>query len=1032
MACPPSIRLYRFCGHRRGVSPLDAVWTSNRCFSDRAVRTKSYIFLGICATRTTEECPCIANTESVAAKDDRRHGKATMGKTLIAVMGILLTSCAMASPTTDTDIPRAEHPRPDFQRAQWLNLNGTWQFRFDPKDVGLKQQWWTNANAQGTDWKKQIVVPFGWESELSKVHQTEVSHIGWYRREADLPAEWKGKTLWLHIGAADWEARVWVNGSEVGTHRGGYTPLEFDITGAAKAGSQATIVVRVYDPQDPELPGGLQHQGHTSTSGIWQTVWIEPRAEVHLASVRLTPRKSGNAWLLGVEATIHGPDGNAVFRIKPQDATVPTRSVGLVLKNGTARAAFDLEIEQPQLWSPDDPHLYKLELQVESAAGGLDVVDSYFGLRTIGRGRYGQQDHESILLNGRPLFLRGVLSQAFNPRGIYTAPSDEFLQRDVELAKSMGFNCIRLHVKPAEPRFLYWADRLGMLIIEDMPSTAKHSPRARAQWRSTMREVIARDYNHPSIIAWCLFNQSWGIGNGEPTSLADSPQQQAWVEQQWKHVKEVLDPFRLVIDNSSGPGDHVISDLNTWHVTENHHAKSRARISMVVRQTYPGSTFNYVPGKQQDTAPLLNTQFGPSEGRGADLDVSWPLRTLITQMRRHEKNQGYVYRMLSDVEGEHTGVLNYDRSEKQFGYKAFFPKMTLADLQGDDFVGFDSPPVIEAVPGSEVTLPIFISHFSTRRESPKLRWWLAGMDNLGRKVKTAPQIVSANWHPYRTTFQRVLRIDIPKNRRFVGAICLELLDFRGVRIAANYVNVLARDAHESTENKTRLPSPRVQVIDSRTVALRFKPGDYSRFTSKNGPREGQRSDKVFAYGPCRIEYRLHIPQFVIDAVPDRIQVLTEVGTKAKDERLDWPTGHIPVAAHYPQTQDSKHSGTLNILLAGKPLWQFRLPDDPADSRGVLSHHGRYHLGSYGYLIKKEVNLVKHPTIPTRLRVEPVMSITFEVPAGPQAAGLSIYGERLGRFPIDPTLIIHTAENLTKRVGWTSYRPVAVQRQNGAD
>ena len=952
-----------------------------------------------------------------------------MGRTLIVIMGILLTSCAAAAPAQEASVPRAEHPRPDFQRAQWLNLNGTWQFRFDPKNVGLKERWFGDTDR----WEKQIVVPFAWESELSKVHQTKGQYIGWYRRDAKLPAEWKNKTLWLRVGAADWEARVWVNGTEVGMHRGGYTPFEFDITDAVKPGSTATIVVPVYDPQHPELPGGLQHAGHTSTSGIWQTVWIEPREKVHLASARLTPRKSGNSWLLVVEAKVRGPDGKALLRFKPQDSTVPSRSVPLVLKNGTAHTKFNVEIERPKLWSPDNPHLYQLEFQVESAAGGLDSVEGYFGLRTIGRGRYAGSKHETVLLNGRPVYLRGVLSQAFNPRGIYTAPSDDFLRRDVELAKSMGFNCIRLHLKPADPRFLYWADRLGMLVIEDMPSTAKHSQQSQGQWESTMREVIARDYNHPSIMAWCLFDQSSDVGTSGQAPLADRPRRQAWVERQWNHVKKTLDPFRLVIDYAVARGDHVRSDLNTWHSIGEDYAKSGARLATVMRQSYPGSTFNYVPGKKQDSAPLLNTQFGPREGRGADLDVSWSLRTLITQMRRHEKNQGYVYRMLNDVEWEHSGVLNYDRSEKQFGYNAFFPSMTLSDLQGDDFIGFDSPPAIEAVPGSELTLPIFVSHYSTRREQPKLRWWITGVDNLGQQVQTTPRVAKATWRPYRTTFQRVLRIEIPKNRRFVGAICLELLDFKGDRIAANYVNILVRNAHKSTRSKTIPPSPRVQVIDARTVALRFKPSDYSSFTSKAPQHEAQqRSDKLFAYGPCRIEYKLRIPKFVIDAVPARIELVTEVATKAKDQRLDWPTGGVPVTAHYPQTQATKHAGTLNIFLVGTRLWKFRLPDDPADSRGVLSHHGRFHPGSYGYLIKKEVDLVKHPTIPTRLRVEPVMSIVFEVPEGPQAAGLSIYGERLGRFPIDPTLIIHTAEDVAQRVGWTSHRPVAVERQRAAN
>ena len=244
----------------------------------------------------------------------------------VAVL-LSLASCSRARPAP----PRPEHPRPDFERTQWLNLNGQWEFRFDSKDLGLDQNW-QNPN---TPFDREITVPFCWESKLSGVHDLSGHQIGWYRRKITVPAEWSSRRVWLRFEAVDWEARVWVNGQEVGRHEGGYTPFAFDITDQVKPGESATIVVRAYDPTDRELPTGKQIVfWYTFTSGIWQTVWLEARPETYLDSLKLVPRHGPDGWSLAVEAAVAGSDGAAHVRVASPDETVSPAEGDVELRDG--------------------------------------------------------------------------------------------------------------------------------------------------------------------------------------------------------------------------------------------------------------------------------------------------------------------------------------------------------------------------------------------------------------------------------------------------------------------------------------------------------------------------------------------------------------------------------------------------------------------------------------------------------------------------------------------------------------------------
>ncbi len=944
-----------------------------------------------------------------------------------ASIGVLPLSVALAD-----DVPRPEHPRPDFRRDTWKNLNGVWAFRFDADDRGVHDQWW-QPDAAG--FGREINVPFCWESELSGVRDTSGQKIGWYRRTVTVPndADWKGKRVWLRFGAVDWRADVWVNGKMArsaitndGSHEGGYTPFEFDITELAAPGSDATIVVRAFDPTDPSLPTGKQVGWYTTSSGIWQTVWLEARPKHQLLQFNITPVRDGTSWRANFTA-VGTAGAKSRLNVTSSDPAVRPKIQFVMLDGTIMTVTGQIDVTSPRLWSPDSPHLYDLKFEWTDPGEPSDVVHTYFGLRTIARGKFGDLPHEVVLLNGQPIYLRGALDQSYNPKGIYTAPSDEFLRKDIELAKSLGLNFLRIHIKSEEPRRLYWADKLGMLIMQDMPNTWRQNERARKAWEQTALETITRDRNHPSIFSWVDFNETWGLGHPEP--YKSDKDTQSWVKSMVAMTRE-LDPTRLVEDNSPCYYDHVsVTDLNSWHFYIDDYDSARRHIEDVVARSTPGSPFNHCPGEAMNSAPLINSEYGSVSAGGGDRDVSWGFRYLTTQLRRHEKIQGYIYTELSDIEWEHNGFVNYDRSPKEFGYDAFVPGMTVADLQGADFVGFDAPPAITATVGELVTVPVFVSHFSDRATPPKLRVHLTGTDELGERIELPPTVADVKWQPFRVTVQQPVRVTLPKSRPMSGAISLELVDDAGQRLAANYVNVVSRRAAASGAAS----SPRVEVLGPRRVAVRFRPDDFATY-SGDEPDEASLGGrgKAYFHGAGSLEYRLRLPDFVWDAGPKDMELVAEVAAKAKDEKLDWPSRRS--SQDNPQTDVRKHASRVSIRFAGRQAGTLLVADDPADGRGVLSHLARFHHGSYGYLQRVRIESplgLDEPRHETQQK-RPAILLQFTVAVAPDDAatrpgGFTLFGETTGQFVTDPTIIISTHRDLKMPEAWTSDESVAIDQ-----
>ncbi|MDQ1257595.1 MAG: hypothetical protein QG656_2201, partial [Candidatus Hydrogenedentes bacterium] len=396
---------------------------------------------------------------------------------------------------TKQRVPRPEHPRPDFLRSEWMNLNGPWQFEIDQSDSGEARGLHTGKKLSG-----MIVVPFCPESALSGVGHLDFMRAVWYRKEVSLPSSWRGRRVLLHFGAVDFEATVWVNGVRIGRHRGGYVQFSFDVTDALRPGKNEIVLRAVDDTRSPLQPVGKQSGLYAShgchyrrTTGVWQTVWLEAVGETYIERIRLKPDLDSGKLL--VEAEVRGPLAALEVTVRAGRKVVAQSSVPAKWRNTVAV----LDVPEVRAWSPADPFLYDVELRVVSSDVETDRVESYCGFRKI------RIEGNRFLLNDRVIFQRLVLDQGFYPDGIYTAKTDAALKKDIEMSMAMGFDGARLHEKVFEPRFLYWADKLGYLCWGEYPNWGMdhNCPEAWGNLISEWIEAVQRDCNHPSIVGWC-------------------------------------------------------------------------------------------------------------------------------------------------------------------------------------------------------------------------------------------------------------------------------------------------------------------------------------------------------------------------------------------------------------------------------------------------------------------------------------------------------------------------------------------------
>lgn len=565
-------------------------------------------------------------------------------------------------------LPRAEYPRPQFVRQDWINLNGQWQFDYDDENIGLTEKWFETGNLT-----KQITVPFSYTSELSGINEQDFHDLVWYKRKFDIPTEWEEKRLLLHFGAVDYRASVWVNGKFVTFHEGGHVPFHVEISNVAHVGENE-VVVRVEDPtKDLDQPRGKQYwkeksEGifYTRTTGIWQTVWLEAVAKTYIEKVKMTPDIDKDE--ITIDYFVNATALKQVLEVEISfDGELVTTDLIRLTNNKGTRSIYlnDFHVhDEGRLWSPEHPNLYDIVFRLKEDDNVLDEVTSYFGMRKI------SVENGIVMLNNRPYYMKLILDQGYFPTGLLTPPSDDDIRKDVELTKEMGFNGARKHQKIEDPRYLYWTDKLGLLVWGEMANSYMYTADAVRRITDEWQKAIERDYNSPSIVAWVPINESWGV----PKLLGDKRQQDHTLGMYY--LTKSLDPTRLVISNDGW--EHTKSDLCTIHDYESNKAVLKDRYSSVenIISSTPGHRLIYVPGFEYDGVPIQVTEFGgiaykKSEwegwgysGASDDEDFEKRYYDVVSALLESPLVQGFCYTQLTDVEQEINGLLTYDREPK--------------------------------------------------------------------------------------------------------------------------------------------------------------------------------------------------------------------------------------------------------------------------------------------------------------------------------------------------------------------------------
>ena len=586
-----------------------------------------------------------------------------MKSRLLIVVAALLFSTAIGAQ------PRAEYPRPQFERADWVNLNGEWSFALDLSDSGRDRDFY---NSKG--FEQRITVPFAPESKLSGIGYTDFINSVWYQRMIQIPSAWQGKRVKLNFGAVYYESEVYIDGRFVGRHYGGSDSFAFDITDFVGDGKEHSIVVHAEsDLRSGTQPGGKQSTNYysygcsyTRTTGIWQTVWMEAVDDMALERVQVVT-DIDNEQIVVIPTYYNVAGGNTL--------SVEVRDGGKVVAHAESAAVQGVPVvvalKKAKLWSPESPFLYDVVYEVKNAEGEtLDRVDAYVGMRKV------HIDGNKIYLNNKPYYQRLVLDQGFYPDGIWTAPSDEALKHDIEMSKAAGFNGARLHQKVFEERFHYWADKLGYIVWGEMASWDKdfNSVAAARNFLSEWGNIVVRDRNHPALIVWTPFNEEFGVPSNEAGRFLTDVYNET----------RRLDPTRPV--NTVSGGIYVISDFCTAHCYEQDGARLHSMLfdgekfyqpqgpnegfERAIRKLYYDGSLPYLLDefggiKCAETQPEGGNSWGYGDAAPTREDFYTRLEALVKAIVDHsDKICGFCYTQLTDVEQEQNGVYYYDRGEK--------------------------------------------------------------------------------------------------------------------------------------------------------------------------------------------------------------------------------------------------------------------------------------------------------------------------------------------------------------------------------
>ncbi len=656
-------------------------------------------------------------------------------QTFAVLMAVMLTGAFHARAET----PRSEHPRPDLLRENWMTLNGEWQFEIDTAADGESR-----GLTYGKDLNSKIIVPFCPESKLSGIGlgNTEKLKNVWYRRLFEVPPVMQGKRLRLHFGAVDYKAWVFVNGRLAGTHIGASAAFDFDITPLLKAGSNE-LVVRVLDDQWSGLqPRGKQCNNesngcfYTRTTGIWQPVWLESVGSSFVETISVVTDPE-NARVV-IEAKINGRDKDLTLKA---EAFANGRLVGSDQAKGPWQNQLVLDLQEKKLWEPGAPFLYDLKFTLYSGTEKIDELQSYFGLRDI------VIDGRKILINGKPVFQRLILDQGFYPEGLWTAPSDEALKNDIEMSMACGYNGARLHQKVFEPRFLYWADKLGYMVWGEYPNAGYgNQPQGFSGVVNEWTELLLRDRNHPSVVGWCAFNENF--------EASGELQRMIW------NITKAIDPTRPALEASGWTHTLPHPEVRDAHDYSGDAPAMRKKwldyFTAPAAGPFPPSRYYDASTSSADRGvPFMVSEIGGigwateggwSYGKGPKTldEVYTRYQGTIDALLDNPNLFGFCYTQLTDIEQEKNGLYYYDRKPKFDVKKLHAITARRAAYERDDVPAAGPPPEIKIL---DAKWKILVGALQDGKLSTPYRyvtdkpaddWFNEGFDDKAWKTGLAP------------------------------------------------------------------------------------------------------------------------------------------------------------------------------------------------------------------------------------------------------------------------------------------------------
>lgn len=909
---------------------------------------------------------------------------------------ILCAMLLLISGINAQNIPLPEHPRPDFERPEWINLNGHWNFTFN-KDLAED----AIRKNDISQFDRKILVPFSWGSPLSEVGND--GDQGWYGRSVSIPETWKGKRIYLIIGASEWDTRAWMDGNLLGDHQGGYTPFEFELTSYVQFGQPQNIMIAADDtPSDQRLYG---KQGYGDARGVWQTVYLEARGDNFIDYVHFTPDIDRS--VVKVELALNKlPDNKTSFDIRFKNGEqihyIYTPK-GKALKS--LKQIFEIKLENQRLWDLDNPYLYELEVRLNHEKEEVDQVNTYFGQRKISTILLPGTDYPYVALNNKPVYLQTCLDQSYHPEGYYTFPSDKFMRDEILLSKQLGLNGNRIHIKVEIPRKLYWADKLGLLIMADVPNWwGEANELGKKDWEHCMRNQIKRDYNHPSIFSWVDFNETWGLFTKVDGKNVYLPETQEWVRQMYHETKK-LDPTRLVEDNSACNNDHVETDINTWHAyTPGYNWKNV--LDDAVKNTFVGSEWNYIGGNKQKKIPMFNSECGNVwgyEGSAGDVDYVWDYHIMMNEFRSHPACAGWLYTEHHDVINEWNGYVRYDRSPKIDGLNDLVPGMTMADFHTLYYIAPQGELCRDVKAGSTVEVPLFASFMTDVNPGKlKLETSLKSWNTLGQESFVKLDNYPVSFQPFMNKAIDPVKLTIPQES---GLYVYQLIlkNESGKVVGRNFTLFNVTDGVR--------PAGKMQLAT-------FAPGsfDAENWTMKqwnildglkvNGAGSGYYEYNIPWPAGCNLK-DLEEVTLIFEASAKQLFGKDSQGLEIINNDHDFMKGRGTFDPSmnknsYPMTDQNVYPSMLKVKVNGTYCVDAYLPDDPADHRGILSWHSQprnntlHEAGSYGYLVEVPIPI-------THLKEGEPICIRLEVPEG-TTGGLALYGKNFGRYPLDPTLM----------------------------